>query len=102
MTTWAQVVNGQALNVVTGDDLATTLGQCFAPGFDGGHPEIPWTEVPDGTISGASTKDDESFNNPVPAVVPTPVITLAQVQSQLSAINAQLTALSSALQKMSS
>jgi hypothetical protein len=63
MTTYAQIVNSQALNVVVGDDLQTALS-VFVAGYDGGHPGVEWEQVPDGTTSGTKSNGDGTYSNP--------------------------------------
>lgn len=66
MKAWAQIVDGIALNVFDGLDFSTEFARRFVPGFDGGHPGIPWEEVPVGTQSGAKKNQDGTFSNPSP------------------------------------
>lgn len=72
MATWAQLFDHQALNVIVGSDLQAELSRRFVPGYDGGHPGVPWSLVPDGTVSGATDNGDGTFSNPVPPVIPAP------------------------------
>lgn len=81
MTTWAQVISNTAENVLVGADLADLI----APGYDGGNSGVSWQQVPDGTLSGATTNDGgATFTNPV-VLTPTPQ-PLALTKSQFEAL----------------
>lgn len=64
MSTYAQIVNGQALNVIHGASVEEAKSKHFAPGYDGGNPGVDWELVPDGTQSGAKDNGDGTFTNP--------------------------------------
>jgi hypothetical protein len=69
MTTFAQIVNGQAIDVTTIDP--TTIF----------HPAIAslFITVPDGTENGATQNTDGTFTNPVLAPSPPPAIVFPQL-----------------------
>lgn len=89
MTTFAQIVGGEAINVCTGPDMNAALAQAFAPGFGGarnaqGSP-IPWQSVPDGTVDGATVTLDGQGNvtgavNPAPVVIAPTAAALTKAQ----------------------
>ena len=78
MATFAQIVSNQSLNVVIGTDVDSALAQHFVAGYDGGHPGTQWTEVPDGTQSGATSNGDGTFTNP--PSVPSPPLSLTKLE----------------------
>ena len=101
MATFAQIVSGQALNVVTGDTAADACGAVFVSGFDGGHPGVPWVLIPDGITSGATSADGKNFTNPPAAPVPTSapdpyLAAIATLQDEITAITAGIAASSPA------
>jgi hypothetical protein len=89
MTTFAQVYDGCAHNIVIGSDFDSAMDGKFAPAYV--KSEIAagrsWSEVPDGTLHGATANGDGTFTNPTP-LVPTPV-PLAINKAQFQALYAQ-------------
>ena len=82
MATFAQIVNGQAINVVIGPTLQDALS-CFVPGYDGGHPGVQWQSVPDGTKSGSKDNGDGTYTSPSAPPVPPKVLQWGELASYL-------------------
>lgn len=72
--TWAQIIDGLAVNVVTTDPK-----ECFAEEWLESHP--PFIIVPDGTLHGAKDNGDGSFTNPS-GVIPTAPLLLSATSFQ--------------------
>lgn len=96
MTTFAQVFDGCAHNVVVGETFDAAIDGTYNATWvqneiDAGR---PWTIVPDGTKHGAVANGDGTFTNPsapVHQTTPQP-ITKAQFQALYSANGNDLTA----------
>ena len=71
MSTFAQVYNGRAHNVVLGADLYSALSNTFHPNFIAHELAAgrDWTDVPEGTLHNATDNGDGTFTNP-PEVSP--------------------------------
>ncbi len=74
MTTFAQVYDAVAHNVVIGATLDLALDGKYSPDWiasEGGEGRI-WSLVPDGTIHGARDNGDGTFSNPPRPPAPVP------------------------------
>lgn len=74
MTTWAQIVNGVARDIVGGDEEGPHIAAGYNPNG------VAWTIVPDGTLSGATSNGDGTFTNPTPIAAEPRILTKTAFQ----------------------
>ena len=87
MKTFAQIIGGQAINIVMGDDVDSALAKAFADDFVKKQIALGnyWISVPDGTQPGAKDNGDGTFTNPT-APPPPPKTSKQQILDQLAVL----------------